>query len=56
MLTHLIDNLASNTDLASLKVEVDKTDVNKLKIVLADLSKLSNVVDDHVVKKLPMIN
>ena len=30
MLTHLIDNLASNTDLASLKVEVDKTDVNKL--------------------------
>ena len=41
--------LASKTDLASLKTKVDNRDVDKLKTVPADLSKLSNVVDSDVV-------
>ena len=44
-------NLASKSNLASLKAEADK-----VKIVLADLSNLNNVVDNDVVKKLIMIN
>ena len=43
--------LASKSDLASLKAEVDKIDVDKLKTVPVDLSKLSNVAN-NVVKKL----
>ena len=31
--------------------KIDELDVDKLKIVPTDLSKLSNVVDDDVVKK-----
>ena len=42
--------LASKTDLASLKTKVDDMDVDKSKNVLADLSKLSNIVDHDVVK------
>ena len=41
-------NLAAKSDLARLKAEVDKTDVDKLKTVPTDLSKLSNVVDNVV--------
>ena len=41
--------MASKTDLASLKTKVDNRDVDKLKTVPADLSKLSNVVDSDVV-------
>ena len=43
--------LAAKSDLASLKAEVDKIDVEKLKTVPVDLSKLSNVVKNEVVKK-----
>ena len=41
-------NLAANSDLASLTDEIDKID--ELKTVPADLYKLSNVVDNNVVK------
>ena len=34
-----------------LKAEVDKIDVDQLKTVPVDLSKLSNVLDNVVVKK-----
>ena len=44
-------NLAGKSDLVSLRVEVDKTEIDKLKIAPADLSKLSNIVDNDVVKK-----
>ena len=44
-------NLAGKSDLASLKAEVEKIDVGKLKTVPVDLSKLSNVVSNDVVKK-----
>ena len=43
--------LAAKSDLACLKAEVDKIDVGKLKTVPVDLSKLSNVVKNEVVKK-----
>ena len=42
--------LAAKSDLASLKAEIDETDVDKSKLVPVDLSKLSNVVN-NVVKK-----
>ena len=47
--------LAAKSDLASLKVEVDKIDADKLKTVLINLSKLSNVVKNDVFKKQFMI-
>ena len=37
-------NLAAKSDLASVKAGVDKTDLDELKIVSADLSKVSNSV------------
>ena len=43
-------NFALKLNLASLKAEVDKIDVEKLKTILVDLSKLSSVVN-NVVKK-----
>ena len=39
------------SSLASLKTEVDKLDIDKLVPVPVDLSKLSNVVKNDVVKK-----
>lgn len=45
-------NLASKSDLTILKATADETEIDKLKTILADLSKLSNAVDDEVVKKL----
>ena len=42
--------LAAKSDLASLKAELDKIDVDTLKTVPSDLRKLSNVVD-NVAKK-----
>ena len=39
------------TNLANLKTEVDKLDIDKLVPVPTDLSKLSNVVKNDVVKK-----
>ena len=44
-------NLASKSNLAKLKGEVDKINVDKLKTVPVDLSKLSNVVNYEVAKK-----
>ena len=43
-------------DLANLKSDIDDLDIHKLKTVPADLTKLSNVVKNDVVKKLCMIN
>ena len=40
------------TNLANLKTEVDKLDINKLVPVPVDLSKLSDVVKNDVVKKI----
>ena len=49
-------SFALKTNLASLKTEVDKLDIDKLKVVPTDLSKLSNVVKKEVVKKTPEYN
>ena len=49
-------SFALKTNLASLKTEVDKLDINKLVPFPVDLSKLSDVVENDVVKKLYMIN
>ena len=46
-----VSSFASKTNLAALKAEVDKIDVDKLKTVPDDLAKLSNVVKHEVVKK-----
>ena len=43
---------ALKSNLASLKAEVDKLDIDKLKPVSVDLSKLSDVVKNDVVKKI----
>ena len=42
---------ALKTNLANLKTEVDKLDIDKLAPVPTDLSKLSNVVKNDVFKK-----
>ena len=42
---------AKKLDLARLKLDVDKLDIDKLKTTLVDLSKISNVVKNDVVKK-----
>ena len=44
-------SFALKTNLANLKTEVDKLDIDKLVAVPVDLSKLSNVVTNEVVKK-----
>ena len=50
--THVdTSNFALQTNLASLKTEVDKSDIDKLVPVPVDLSKLSNAVKNDVVKK-----
>ena len=41
-------NFELNTNLANLKIEVDKLDIDKLVPVPIDLSKLSNVVKNEV--------
>ena len=43
-------NFALKTNLASPKTEVDKLDIDKLMTVPVDLSKLSNVVKNDVVR------
>ena len=51
-ITHVdVSCFASKTNLAALKTEVDKIDADKLKTVPLDLAKLSNVVNNDVVKK-----
>ena len=50
--THVdTSSFALKTNLANLKTEVDKLDIDKLAPVLVDLSKLSDVVKNNVVKK-----
>ena len=44
-------SFALKTNLASLKTEFDKLDIDKLVLVPVDLSKLSDVVKNDVVKK-----
>ena len=51
-ITHVdVSSYASKTNLAALKTEVDKIDVDKLKTTTTDLAKLSNGVKNDVVKK-----
>ena len=51
-ITHTdVSSFPSKTNLAALKTEVDKIDIDKLKTVPDDLAKLSNVVKNEVVKK-----
>ena len=50
--THVdTSSFALKTNLANLKTEVDKLDIDKLVPVPVDLSKLSDVVKNDVVKK-----
>ena len=44
-------SFALKSNLASLKTEVDKLDIDKLVLVLLDLSKLSDIVKNDVVEK-----
>ena len=51
-ITHVdTSNFALKTNLSGLKTEVDKLDIDKLVPIPNDLSKLSNVVKNYVVKK-----
>ena len=51
-ITHVdVSGFVSKTNLAALKTEIDKIDADKLKTVPVDLAKLSNVVNNDVVKK-----
>ena len=51
-ITHIdTSSFELKTNLANLKTEVDKLDIDKLVPVPTDLSKLSNVVNNDVVKK-----
>ena len=51
-ITHVdVSSYASKNNLAALKSEVDKIDVDKLKTTPADLAKLSNVFKNDFVKK-----
>ena len=51
-ITHVdTSSFALKTNLANLKTEVDKLDIDKLVPVPVDLSKLSDVVKNDVIKK-----
>ena len=51
-ITHVgTSSFALNTNLANLKTEVDKLDIDKLVPAPTDLTKLSNVVKNDVIKK-----
>ena len=49
--TFILRDFALKTNLANLKTEVDKLDIEKLAPVPVDFSKLSDVVKNNVVKK-----
>ena len=50
--THVdVSSLATKTNLASLKTEVDEIDADKLKTVPADLAKLTNKVANDLVEE-----
>ena len=46
-----VSSYALKSNLASLKTEVDKLDIDQLTSVPIDLAKLSNIVKNDVVKK-----
>ena len=51
-ITHVdVGSFASKTNLAALKSEVDKIDVDKLKTATTDLAKLTNAIENDLVKK-----
>ena len=51
-ITHVdVSSYDSKSNLAALKTEVDEIDVDKLKTVLDDLAKLTNVIKNETVKK-----
>ena len=51
-ITHVdVSSFASKTNLAALKTEEDKIDAYKLKTTSADLTKLTNAIENDVVKK-----
>ena len=51
-ITHVdVSSFASKTNLAALETEVDKIDADKLKTTPADLAKLTNAIENDVVKK-----
>ena len=51
-ITHVdVSNFASKTNLAALKTEVDKIDVDDLKTTPNDLAKLTDAVENDLVKK-----
>ena len=51
-ITHVVvSSFASKTNLAALKTEVDKVDTEKLKTAPTDLAKLTNAIENDVVKK-----
>ena len=51
-ITHVdVSSFASKTNIAALETEVDKTDTDKLKTAPTDLAKLTNAIENDVVKK-----
>ena len=51
-ITHVdVSSFASKNNLAALKTEVDKIDKDKLKTTPTDLAKLTNAIENDVVKK-----
>ena len=51
-ITHVdVSSFACKTNLAALKTEVDKIDTDKLKTTPVDLAKLTNAIENDVVKK-----
>ena len=51
-ITHVdVSSFASKTNLAALKTEVDKIGTDKLKTAPTDLTKLTNAIENDVVKK-----
>ena len=51
-ITHVdVSSFASKTNLAALKTEVDKIDTDELKTAPADFAKLTNGIENDVVKK-----
>ena len=52
IITHVgVSSFVSKTNLAALKTELDKIDTDKLKTAPTDLAKLTNAIENDVVKK-----
>ena len=51
-ITHVdVSSFASKTNLVALKTKIDKIDADKLKTAPVDLAKLTNAIENDVVKK-----